>query len=129
MSILPEEIPVAFTTFMALGAWRLDEAGHLVKHAKTVETTGSATVICTDKTGTITENRMELAALHVWGEETSREACALEYGSAARELVEPRCGRASPCLSTPWKRRCTRPMATPARRMNGPPSAWCMSIP
>jgi Ca2+-transporting ATPase len=63
MSILPEEIPVAFTTFMALGAWRLMKLGILVKQMKTVETLGSATVICTDKTGTITENKMSLARL------------------------------------------------------------------
>jgi Ca2+-transporting ATPase len=63
MSILPEEIPVAFTTFMALGAWRLMKMGIVVKQMKTVETLGSATVICTDKTGTITENRMSLAKL------------------------------------------------------------------
>ncbi len=60
MSIIPEEIPVAFTTFMALGAWRLMKMGIIVKHTKTVETLGSATVICTDKTGTITENKMSL---------------------------------------------------------------------
>ena len=63
MSILPEEIPVAFTTFMALGAWRLMQMGIIVKQMKTVETLGSATVICTDKTGTITENKMSLAKL------------------------------------------------------------------
>jgi Ca2+-transporting ATPase len=62
MSILPEEIPVAFTTFMALGAWRLMKMGILAKKIKTVETLGSATVICTDKTGTITENKMTLAS-------------------------------------------------------------------
>lgn len=64
MSILPEEIPVAFTTFMALGAWRLMKMGIVVKQMKTVETLGSATVICTDKTGTITENKMSLARLY-----------------------------------------------------------------
>lgn len=63
MSILPEEIPVAFTTFMALGAWRLMKLGIVVKQMKTVETLGSATVICIDKTGTITENNMSLAKL------------------------------------------------------------------
>jgi len=61
MSIIPEEIPVAFTTFMALGAWRLMKMGVVVKQTKTVETLGSATVICTDKTGTITKNQMSLA--------------------------------------------------------------------
>lgn len=63
MSILPEEIPVAFTTFMALGAYRLMKMGIVVKQMKTVESLGSATVICTDKTGTITQNRMELAKI------------------------------------------------------------------
>ncbi|SOE23417.1 Ca2+-transporting ATPase [Spirosomataceae bacterium TFI 002] len=66
MSILPEEIPVAFTTFMALGAWRLMKMGIVVKQMKTVETLGSATVICTDKTGTITENKMTLAKLYLF---------------------------------------------------------------
>jgi len=65
MSILPEEIPVAFTTFMALGAWRMMKMGIVVKQMKTVETLGSATVICVDKTGTITENKMSLARLFV----------------------------------------------------------------
>ncbi|POY36088.1 haloacid dehalogenase [Solitalea longa] len=64
MSVLPEEIPVAFTTFMAIGAWRLMNMGIVVKQTQTVETLGSATVICTDKTGTITENRMELARVY-----------------------------------------------------------------
>ena len=65
MSILPEEIPVSFTTFMALGAWRLMKLGIVVKQMKTVETLGSATVICTDKTGTITENKMSLAKIFI----------------------------------------------------------------
>lgn len=64
MSILPEEIPVAFTTFMALGSWALMKKGILVKQMKVVETLGSATVICTDKTGTITENKMALARIY-----------------------------------------------------------------
>ena len=63
MSILPEEIPVAFTTFMALGAWKLMKEGIVIKRSSVVETLGSTTVICTDKTGTITENSMQLKAL------------------------------------------------------------------
>ena len=75
MSILPEEIPVAFTTFMALGAWKLMREGIIIKRSNVVETLGSTTVICTDKTGTITENSMYLKALYdfrsdrVFGEE------------------------------------------------------------
>ncbi len=71
MSILPEEIPVAFTTFMAMGAWRLMKMGIVVKQMKTVETLGSATVICTDKTGTITENKMTLARFYVLATDTT----------------------------------------------------------
>src|SRR5690554_5019048 len=63
MSILPEEIPVAFTTFMALGAWKLMREGIIIKRSSVVETLGSTTLICTDKTGTITENAMQLNAL------------------------------------------------------------------
>lgn len=63
MSILPEEIPVAFTTFMALGAWKLMKEGVIIKRSSVIETLGSTTVICADKTGTITENSMQLKAL------------------------------------------------------------------
>lgn len=66
MSVIPEEIPVAFASFMALGAWRLMKMGIITKQTKTVETLGSATVICTDKTGTITENKMSLAQLYLF---------------------------------------------------------------
>ncbi len=66
MSVIPEEIPVAFTTFMALGAWRLMKMGIVTKQTKTVETLGSATVICTDKTGTITQNKMSLVQLYLF---------------------------------------------------------------
>ena len=64
MSVLPEEIPVAFTTFMALGAWKLMREGIIIKRSSIVETLGSTTVICTDKTGTITENSMQLKELY-----------------------------------------------------------------
>lgn len=64
MSVLPEEIPVAFSTFMALGAYRLYKNKVISRSPYTVETLGTASVICTDKTGTLTENRMELRALY-----------------------------------------------------------------
>ncbi|MEO5501815.1 MAG: HAD-IC family P-type ATPase, partial [Ginsengibacter sp.] len=64
MSVLPEEIPVALATFMALGAWRLMKKGIIVKKTSIVEALGAATVLCTDKTGTITENRMEIFQLY-----------------------------------------------------------------
>lgn len=67
MSIIPEEIPVAFATFMALGAWRLMTAGVIVRNTKTIETLGSANIICVDKTGTITKNIMTLVEAYDFG--------------------------------------------------------------
>lgn len=64
MSILPEEIPVAFSTFQALGAFRLLRNNIIVKQPQYVETLGSATVICVDKTGTLTQNKMSIAFLY-----------------------------------------------------------------
>lgn len=86
MSILPEEIPVAFTTFMALGAWRLMKIGVVVKQMKTVETLGSATVICIDKTGTITENKMSLVKVFIF---KSQQIYSLEniIPDDAKELI------------------------------------------
>ena len=64
MSILPEEIPVAFSTFQALGAFRLLRNNIIVKQPQYVETLGSATVICADKTGTLTQNKMSIEYLY-----------------------------------------------------------------
>ena len=61
MSMLPEEFPVVLTVFMAMGAWRISQARVLTRRAAAIETLGAATVLCTDKTGTLTENRMSLA--------------------------------------------------------------------
>src|SRR5690606_26022577 len=87
MSILPEEIPVAFTTFMALGAWKLMKEGIIIKRSSVVETLGSTTVICTDKTGTITENAMQLRALYDF--KTNRVFEADEFkATALSELIQ-----------------------------------------
>lgn len=68
MSILPEEMPVILTIFLALGAWRMSRMRVLARRAPAVETLGSATVLCVDKTGTITWNRMTAQVLDVDGE-------------------------------------------------------------
>ena len=64
MAILPEEFPVVLTIFLALGAWRLSQKNVLTRKPSAIETLGSATVLCSDKTGTITQNKMEVAALY-----------------------------------------------------------------
>ena len=63
MAMLPEEFPVVLTVFLALGSWRLSRQQVLTRKPATIETLGSATVLCSDKTGTITRNSMELATL------------------------------------------------------------------
>ena len=63
MSMLPEEFPVVLTVFLAMGAWRIGKVGVLTRRASAIETLGSATILCTDKTGTLTENRMSVAEL------------------------------------------------------------------
>jgi Ca2+-transporting ATPase len=66
---LPEEFPVVLTVFMAMGAWRISLARVLTRRAAAIETLGSATVLCTDKTGTLTENRMSIVELRLRGGE------------------------------------------------------------
>ena len=68
MSLLPEEIPVVLTVFLALGAWRMSERRVLTRRMPAIETLGSATVLCVDKTGTLTLNRMSVKRLLVDGE-------------------------------------------------------------
>ena len=65
MAILPEEYPVVLAVFPALGARRLAQEGVLTRRINAIETLGATTVLCTDKTGTLTENRMQVAALAV----------------------------------------------------------------
>ena len=65
MAILPEEYPVVLAVFPALGARRLAQEGVLTRRINAIETLGATTVLCTDKTGTLTENRMKVAALAV----------------------------------------------------------------
>jgi Ca2+-transporting ATPase len=63
MAILPEEFPVVLTIFLGLGAWRLAQKNVLTRHVPAIEMLGAATVLCVDKTGTLTQNKMSLALL------------------------------------------------------------------
>ncbi|MBR8839166.1 MAG: cation-translocating P-type ATPase [Stigonema ocellatum SAG 48.90 = DSM 106950] len=63
MAILPNEFPVVVTIFLALGAWRISQKHVLARRASAVETLGSATVLCVDKTGTLTLNQMAVQQL------------------------------------------------------------------
>ena len=68
MAVMPNELPVVLTIFLALGAWRLSRVQVLSRNTPVVETLGSATVLCVDKTGTLTVNQMTVTALHANGQ-------------------------------------------------------------
>jgi Ca2+-transporting ATPase len=63
MAMLPEEFPVVLTIFLAMGAWRMSKKQVLTRKPAAIETLGSATVLCTDKTGTLTQNKMTVTRL------------------------------------------------------------------
>jgi len=63
MAMLPEEFPVVLTIFLAVGAWRMSKKRVLTRKPAAIETLGSATVLCTDKTGTLTQNKMTVTQL------------------------------------------------------------------
>jgi Ca2+-transporting ATPase len=67
MGVLPEEFPVVLTIFLALGAWHLSQKRVLTRHMPAIETLGSATVLCVDKTGTLTMNTMSVSTLDAGG--------------------------------------------------------------
>ncbi len=83
MGILPQEFPVIMIVFLALGARRIATQRVLTRRLNAIETLGETTVLCVDKTGTLTENRMDVAALSVGGQ--FLEATGLPSG----ELPEP----------------------------------------
>ncbi|MBB3982508.1 Ca2+-transporting ATPase [Sphingobium fontiphilum] len=87
MSLLPEEFPVVLTLFLAMGAWRIAQVGVLTRRTAAIETMGAATVLCTDKTGTLTQNRMTVAELWLPGDGHSR-ASAEAGGASHQTLIE-----------------------------------------
>jgi P-type Ca2+ transporter type 2C len=79
MGVLPEEFPVVLTIFLAMGAWRISRGGVLTRRMPAIESIGAATVLAVDKTGTLTENRMQVVLL----EPTDGDLCDLRHPSAA----------------------------------------------
>jgi Ca2+-transporting ATPase len=91
MANLPEEFPVVLTVFLALGAWRISRQRVLTRRPSAIETLGATTVLCVDKTGTLTENRMAVAEL--WALDGDADApdadsglpAIVRYGALASE--------------------------------------------
>ena len=74
MSLLPEEFPVVLTVFLALGAWRISRSRVLTRRMPVIETLGAATVLCVDKTGTLTQNQMTVRAVATEAESVTVDA-------------------------------------------------------
>ena len=88
MAMLPEEFPVVLTIFLALGAWRLSRHRVLTRRIPAVETVGSATALCVDKTGTLTMNRMSVAELAVGDEVLEVDPAGTSLPEGFHPLVE-----------------------------------------
>jgi Ca2+-transporting ATPase len=100
MGMLPEEFPVVLTVFTALGAWRMSRRQVLTRRLASLETLGAATVLCVDKTGTLTENRMRVQAL-----------VAAEAGAPAHDRLIDAALAATPDDSTDPMERAIRDLA------------------
>ncbi len=86
MSMLPEEFPMVLAVFMAMGAWRISKVRVLTRRASAIETLGAASVLCTDKTGTLTENRMTVHELRL-GDGTALKISDKALPEAFRDLA------------------------------------------
>lgn len=102
MSLLPEEFPLVLTAFMVMGAWRLSRVRVLTRRASAIEMLGAATVLCSDKTGTMTQNRMTLAEVRTLG--TTWRTGQGAPGAEAVALIEAARRASSPEPSDPMER-------------------------
>ncbi len=88
MSLLPEEFPVVLAVFLALGAWRISQKQVLTRRGNAIEALGSATVLCVDKTGTLTQNRMLVKRLFAAGQSLAVDAQTGALPEEFHELLE-----------------------------------------
>ena len=101
MAMLPEEFPVVLTIFLAIGAWRMSMKNVLTRKPSAIETLGSATVLCTDKTGTLTQNKMTVTRKSLLLSSVTKETvtpegkstgfaaiCSINHGEGGGGLVK-----------------------------------------
>ena len=116
MAILPEEFPVVLTVFLALGAWRISQHGVLTRRMPAIETLGSATVLCVDKTGTLTENRMAVVDTIARDGEPERVlevaalACELDPFDPMEQAIIAAAGPRAAALRAGWRLERDYPM-------------------
>jgi Ca2+-transporting ATPase len=89
ISLVPEEFPVVLTVFLALGAWRISKKRVLTRRVAAIEMLGAATVLCVDKTGTLTMNRMAVREVFPAGARTDSEIAYAAARASAEDPVDP----------------------------------------
>jgi Ca2+-transporting ATPase len=102
MAVIPEEFPVVLTVFLALGAWRISRRGVLTRHMPAIEMLGAATVLCVDKTGTLTENRMQVVETPAAVVDAAALACELEPFDAMDKAIVAACTTEALEKRTQW---------------------------
>jgi Ca2+-transporting ATPase len=136
MSMLPEEFPLVLTVFMVMGAWRLSRSHVLTRRPAAIETLGAATVLCTDKTGTLTRNLMSVAWLErdvACAAAVDRTGVAVSLQPALRELLAIAVLASRPEAVDPMDRALARladdvaPGPVPAQLIRGYP--WMPDLP
>ena len=109
MATIPEEFPVVLSVFLALGGWRMARHNALVRRAPAIEALGAIGILCTDKTGTLTENRMAVAELDASDAtrvlDTGRLACPpMSHDPMDRALVDAAAQKQMPAQPPAWQR-------------------------
>ena len=103
MAILPEEFPVVLTVFLALGAWRISQHGVLTRRMPAIEMLGAATVLCVDKTGTLTENRMTVVDTPPAVVEVAALACEVDLFDPMEKAIVAAAGAEAQGVRESWR--------------------------
>lgn len=122
IALIPEEFPMVLAVFLALGAWRLATHKVLVRRGAVIEALGGATVLCVDKTGTLTENRMRVARL--WTETEDRTVTAAGVGEGSGAALLATAGRASAVRPVDPMDRAIRDLSGPTGSGAEPERVW-----
>jgi Ca2+-transporting ATPase len=112
MALLPEEFPVVLTVFLALGAWRISRRGVLTRRMPAIEMLGAATVLCVDKTGTLTENRMRVVETPQAVSDVAALACELEPFDAMERAIVAAASAATIARRREWRLERDYPMSS-----------------
>ena len=123
MSLLPEEFPVVLTVFLALGAWRISRSRVLTRRMPVIETLGAATVLCVDKTGTLTQNQMVVKALATEAETLVLSGGDIAVSGPLRALIQTAVLASKPEPFDPMERALHAAMRTLGLREPALPSS------